>query len=115
MAATSGTTPLNVTCSRNRAPAPANVEPVDCWMRAPAESSSHTSGMRQRSAISRMRAVLRSPTAPIAPPIDLADAGDHAVGGQVVVAGRDQAGIHVVGEEPVLHEGARVEQLVDAL
>src|SRR5437870_1477192 len=28
MAATWGTTPLNVTCSRNRAPAPANVEPV---------------------------------------------------------------------------------------
>ena len=33
----------------------------------------------------------------------------------MVIAGRDQAGIHVVGEEPVLHEGAGVEQLVDAL
>src|SRR5438105_1321846 len=36
MAATWGTTPLSVTCSRNSAPAPANVEPADCWMRAPA-------------------------------------------------------------------------------
>ena len=67
IAATCGTTPLIVTCSRNRWPASANVEPVDAWMRAPAESSSQTIGMRWRSAISRMRSVLCSPTVPIEP------------------------------------------------
>ncbi len=36
-------------------------------MRAPAESSSHTMGIRWRSASSRMRAVLVSPIAPIDP------------------------------------------------
>ena len=50
IAATIGTTPLIATCSRNSAPAPANVEPLVDWMRAPAESSSHTIGMRWRSA-----------------------------------------------------------------
>ena len=69
MAATCGTTPLRVTCSRNSAPAAAKVEPEDAWMRAPAESSNHTMGMRWRSASSRMRAVLDSPTAPIDPAI----------------------------------------------
>ena len=69
IAATCGTTPLIVTCSRNSAPAPANVEPLVDWMRAPAESSSQTIGMRWRSASSRSRAVLSSPTAPIEPAI----------------------------------------------
>ena len=55
IAATIGTTPLIATCSRNSAPAPANVEPLVDWMRAPAESSSHTNGMRWRSACARMR------------------------------------------------------------
>ena len=67
MAATCGTTPLNVTCSRKSAPAAANVEPEDDWMRAPAESSSHTIGMRWRSASSRIRDVFDSPMAPIDP------------------------------------------------
>ena len=67
MAATWGTTPLSVTCSRNSAPAAAKVEPDDDWMRAPAESSSQTTGMRWRSATSRRRAVFDSPMAPIDP------------------------------------------------
>ena len=67
MAATCGTTPLIVTCSRNSAPAPANDEPLLAWMRAPAESSSHTIGMRWRTASSRMRLVFISPTLPIEP------------------------------------------------
>ena len=46
MAATIGTTPLIATCSRKRSPAPANVEPLVDWMRAPAESSSQIMGMR---------------------------------------------------------------------
>ena len=69
IAATIGTTPLIATCSRNSAPAPANVEPLVDWMRAPAESSSHTNGMRWRTACARMRAILFSPTAPIEPAI----------------------------------------------
>ena len=67
MAATCGTTPLIVTCSRNSAPAAANVDPDDDWIRAPAESSSQTMGMRWRRASSRTRAVLVSPMAPIEP------------------------------------------------
>ncbi len=69
IAATIGTTPLIATCSRNSAPAPANVEPLVDWMRAPAESSSQTNGIRWRSAWPRMRAILSSPTAPIEPAI----------------------------------------------
>ena len=45
-APTCGTTPDNVTCSRNNAPAPANVDPDVDWMRAPPESSNQTTGMR---------------------------------------------------------------------
>ena len=67
IAPTCGTTPESVTCSRNSAPAPANVEPDVDWMRAPPESSSHTIGMRWRSTSSRMRAVFCSPTEPIEP------------------------------------------------
>ena len=67
MAATWGTTPDSVTCSRNNAPACAKVEPLDCWMRAPAESSSQIIGMRWRWANSRIRAVLCSPTPPMDP------------------------------------------------
>ena len=36
--------------------------------RAPAESTSHTIGIRSRSASSRRRATLRSPTGPMLPP-----------------------------------------------
>ena len=67
IAATIGTTPLIATCSRNKAPAPANVEPLVDWIRAPAESSSHTNGMRCRIESSRRRAILCSPTWPIEP------------------------------------------------
>ena len=46
---------------------PANSEPTASWMRAPAQSSSHTSGIRFVSASSRMRATLISPVMPIDP------------------------------------------------
>ncbi len=68
-AATCGTTPDRVTCSRNRAPAPANVDPVDEPTLAPAESSSHTIGMRWRNTSSRSRVTFASLTAPIDPAI----------------------------------------------
>ena len=67
IAATCGTTPESATCSRNSAPFPANVEPASDVMRAPAESSSHTTGMRWRSASSRIRLTLSSLTRPIDP------------------------------------------------
>ena len=68
-AATCGTTPLAITSSRNRWPEPANSEPTASWMRAPAESSSQTIGMRLVSAISRRRVTLSSPVIPIEPAI----------------------------------------------
>ena len=47
MAATWGTTPEKTDCSRKSTPAPANQrEPIASWMRAPAESISHTIGTR---------------------------------------------------------------------
>ena len=69
MAAIWGTTPLMWTCSRNRSPVRANMDPVASWIRAPAESTSHTSGMRSRSANSRTRVAFSSPTMPIEPAI----------------------------------------------
>ncbi len=68
-AATCGTTPLMITSSRNRWPEPANSEPAASWMRAPAESSSQTIGMRFVSASSRSRATFSSPVIPIEPAI----------------------------------------------
>ena len=68
-AATCGTTPLMITSSRNRWPEPANSEPAASWMRAPAESSSQTIGMRLVSASSRSRATFSSPVIPIEPAI----------------------------------------------
>ena len=68
-AATCGTTPLITTSSRNRWPEPANSEPTASWIRAPAESSSHTNGTRCVSASSRSRATFSSPVIPIAPAI----------------------------------------------
>ena len=75
IAATCGTTPLITTCSRNRCPLPANSEIMSGSlfgfgsMRAPAESISHTIGIRLRSASSRMRVTLVSPVNPIEPPL----------------------------------------------
>ena len=69
IAATIGTTPLIATCSRKRSPAPAKVEPLVDWMRAPAESSSHTIGIRWLMAWWRIRRILFSPTPPIEPAI----------------------------------------------
>ena len=66
IAATCGMTPLMMT-SCLRSPVAANIEPVASWMRAPAESMSHTSGMRSRSATSRMRPALISVTWPMDP------------------------------------------------
>ena len=68
-AATCGTTPLITTSSRNRCPVPANSEPTASWIRAPAESSSQTIGIRLVSASSRSRATLISPVMPIEPAI----------------------------------------------
>ena len=50
-------------------PRPRTSDPLVDWMRAPAESSSHTIGMRCRSACARIREILFSPTAPIDPAI----------------------------------------------
>ena len=126
IAATIGTTPLIATCSRNSAPAPANVEPRR-------RLDARAGGVEQpdeRHALADARAraagaILFSPTAPIEPghhrevvrgdrdrpAVDLADAGDRAVGGEVAVA---EAGVHVVGEQPVLDPRAGVEQEVEA-
>ena len=68
-AATWGTTPLITTSSRKRCPVPANSDPTASWMRAPAESNSHTMGIRLVSASSRSRATLISPVIPIDPAI----------------------------------------------
>src|SRR5687767_5457224 len=61
MAATCGTTPLITTCSRNRYPVSANpairrgsMSP-EASRRAPAESTSHTMGIRSFNAMSRRR------------------------------------------------------------
>src|ERR671926_308673 len=62
-----GMTPLITTSSRNRWPEPANSDPTASWIRAPAESSSHTNGIRWVSASSRSRPTLISPVIPIAP------------------------------------------------
>ena len=59
---------IRVLCERSRAGA-AIIEPVASWIRAPAESISHTSGMRWRNASSRIRPALISPTMPIEPAI----------------------------------------------
>ena len=69
IAATSGTTPDITTSSRNSDPERANCDPAASCMRAPAESSSHSIGMRRRTESSRMRATLDSPTPPIDPAI----------------------------------------------
>ena len=125
IAATIGTTPLMATCSRNSAPAPANVDPDVDWMRAPAESSSHTNGMRCETECARNRAILLSPTAAHRaghhrevvrgdghrPAVDLADAGDRAVGGEVAIA---ETGVHVIGEQAVLDPRSGVEQEIEA-
>ena len=55
------------TSSRKRCPLPANSEPTASWMRAPAQSSSHTNGIRLVSARSRRRVTLISPVIPIEP------------------------------------------------
>ena len=69
IAATIGTTPDISTSSRKSAPEPAKSEPAASWMRAPAESSSQTKGIRFCRAISRRRPTLSSPVIPIEPAI----------------------------------------------
>jgi hypothetical protein len=66
-AATWGTSPLIVTCSRKSQPPPANSEPGVSWIRAPAESSSQMNGIRFVVASSRRRPTLISPVWPMAP------------------------------------------------
>ncbi len=68
-AATCGITPLMITSSRKRWPEPANSEPAASWIRAPAESSSQTKGIRLPSASSRSRVTFSSPVMPIEPAI----------------------------------------------
>ena len=68
-AATWGITPLMITSSRKRCPEPANIAPAASCTRAPAESSSHTNGIRLVSASSRRRVTLISPVIPIEPAI----------------------------------------------
>ncbi len=68
-AATWGITPEASTSSRNRWPVPANCEPIASCTRAPAESSSHTNGIRSESASSRRRPTFSSPVMPIEPAI----------------------------------------------
>ena len=68
-AAICGITPLITTSSRKRWPEPANSEPTASWIRAPAESSSHTNGIRLLSASSRSRPTFVSPVIPIEPAI----------------------------------------------
>jgi hypothetical protein len=75
MAATWGTTPLMMTCSRKRCPRPAKSEMKSAFgwepgsMRAPAESMNQTMGQRPRRASSRIRETLTSPVSPIDPPL----------------------------------------------
>ena len=102
IAATSGTTPDISTSSRNRWPEPANSDPAASWIRAPAESSSQTSGIRCCSASSRSRRHLDLAGHPhraghhgevvggdrAGAAVDLAPAGDHAVGGRVLALHR---------------------------
>ena len=117
-----------ITSSRNRWPEPANSEPTASWMRAPAESSSQMNGIRFCSAISRMprdldlaghahRAghhgeVVGDDRAAAA--VDLAPAGDHAVGGRLPALHRAlrevRAAVHAD-----LDERAAVDQQVDPL
>ena len=94
-AATWGITPLMITSSRNRCPEPANIAPAASCTRAPAESSSHTNGMRLVSASSRRRVDLDLAGHPHRAghhgevvrahrheaPVDLAVARDHPVRG----------------------------------
>ena len=121
IAATIGTTPLIATCSRNRAPAPANEEPLVDWMRAPAESSSQIIGMRWRSACSRSaRDLVLADRAHRAghhrevvggdrdrATVDLTDTRDRAVGREIAVA---ETRVHVIGEQSVLDPRSRIEQ-----
>ena len=69
IAATIGTTPDMIDCSRNRKPDPRSVDPIASWMRAPAESISQIMGMRLPSAISRARLHFTSAVRPIEPAI----------------------------------------------
>ena len=63
-AATCGITPL---ITAEQVAEPAKSEPTASWIRAPAESSSQTNGIRWVSASSRNRATLISPVMPIQP------------------------------------------------
>ena len=127
-AATCGITPLAMTSSRNRWPEPANSEPAASWMRAPAESSSQTIGMRFCSASSRSRPTLSSPVMPIEPamtvksyaaigaqaPVDLAVAGDHAVGRRLLALHRPLGEVRPAVDAQ-LDEGALVDQQLEPL
>ena len=127
IAATIGTTPLIATCSRNRSPAPGErraARRLDARA-GRVEQPDHRDALAQRE-LRAAGAILFSPTAPIepaitvksyaatatAPAVDLADAGDRAVGREVAVA---EPGVHVVGEHPVLDPRAGIEQQVEPL
>ena len=90
-------------------------------MRAPAESTSQNTGSSWRRAYSVRRTIFSTVRAPHEPALTVGslaithtgrpsmrpDAGDHAVGRQVVGGG--------VGQQTVLDEGARVEQQLQAV
>ena len=127
-AATCGITPLARTSSRNRWPVPANSEPTASWIRAPAESSSQTNGMRFVSARSRSRETLISSVGAHRPghdgevvgadgdhtAINLPVPRDHAVGRRLPAL---EAAHRVVdpGVEPELGERPGLDEEVDAL
>ena len=127
IAPTWGTTPDSVTCSRKRAPAPAKVEPLrrlDAGA-ARVEQPDDRDALAQRQLAHAGGLALPDLAHGAgehgevvgddgdAPAVDVADAGDDAVGREVALGG--EAGVHRVGELAVLDERARVDQQVDAL
>ena len=96
-AATCGITPLIITSSRNRWPEPANSEPAASWMRAPGgvEQPDHRDALLQRELAQAGDLQLAGHAHRAGhhrevvgghrhqPAVDLAVAGDHAVGGRL--------------------------------
>ena len=121
-------TPEATTSSRNRCPEPANSDPTASWMRAPARVQQpherHPLGQRQ---LAQARDLQLAGHAHRPghdrevvggdgdhPAVDLAVAGDDAVGGRVLVL-QAAHGVVDAGVQAELDERARVHQQVDAL
>ena len=69
IAATCGTTPLMITCSRNRCPVPANSEPGRLLDPRAGRVDEPDDRIRFVSAISRRRVTFSSPVLPMVPPL----------------------------------------------